>query len=722
MKSSKRTSSRQRWVGIGALTLALLPALGVTLKAAADDAVVSEEQGNGGPAPESRAAARRRVLAAMSSDPAVLINVTGREMPASPDILGLGKRGTLALSRCLADNVNADIRSTCAIMLGQLGDRRGLPALQAALDDWEPEVRAVVIQGVARMPDPSSLDPLLRLFRRTDEEVGNRVLILQALGALSQPKAVTVLRQELRRKPDADAPDLRATAFRALWMSRHLMARATLEGEVAAALASHHAPLQLAATEAAASLRAGRLVAPLTPLLEHPSADIRNKAVHALGLVGDKSAAQVLLARLPKVRESRMLNNIAFALERLDPGAFYTSVRQVIEHKQAIIRLNAAFVLGDVKRPEGLPLLEKALSDPSDFVRTSAIVALGKLGTDKAAKPLERFVDDPNLSIRQEAIYALHALSGDKRANLIHDKLFMTRKTAVKHRAALALGRAGDPRVRDYLLSCMEQQDCGVDDVASYLRVDRAPAVSGRVLLAWARGQDELTDLLAELRPPGTLPLAASSMDAALAREDRWSARSAVDLLGDLGDTSVKARLAPRLADVDVWLRLHAAVALSRLGDRDADARIFAEFDNFPATWLPGFVDVARRIKEPEVQARLAPELARRSRRPAAVSRPVGAGVGASGDAARGPVDAGGPDVDMALAAAAVQLAWDPEAGIFRFLDALGAPSSRERELAARYLREDREQKLTWVLRRALSREQREHVRDRLRELLVGRD
>ncbi|EYF04740.1 HEAT repeat domain-containing protein [Chondromyces apiculatus] len=705
----------RRWMGPAALGLAVLPALGVALQAAADDAV---------PAEESPAEARKRVLAAMARDATVLINVTAREMPASPDILGLGKRGTLALARCLADNVDGDIRRSCALMLGSLGDRRGLPALQAALEDWEPAVRAQVISALTRMPDASSYEPLLRLFRRADESADNRAAILEALGALSLPKAVTVLRQELRRAPTKDGTDLRASAFEALWMSRHLMARATLEGEVAAALASDNTALQLAAAEAAASLRGKRLVAPLTPLLEHPDADIRNKAVYALGLIGDRSAAQVLLSRLPTVRESRMLNNIAFALERLDPGAFYASVRQVIEHKQAVIRLNAAFVLGDVKRPEGLPLLEKALGDPSDFVRTSAIVALGKLGTDAARKPLERFVSDPNLSIRQEAIYALHALSGGKRADLIHDKLFTTRNSSVRHRAAVALGKAGDARVRDYLLTCLEQQRCSVDEVAPYVRVDRSPQVAGRMLLLWAKGQDALTDLVAELRPTGTLPIALSTVDAAFAVGGRYDAIPALDLVGDLGDASARPRLAPRLGEQDTWLRLHALVALSRLGDRDADARLLTDLDNYPASWLSSVVEVMSRIKEPEVKARLTPELQRRARGAAASSGAAGGGASGGGTSGGGgsAASSAAPDLEVALAAAAVLLAWDPETAIFRFLEALASPSARERELAEEYLQDNRDQKVTWVLRRALSREKREDVRDRLRELLVGRD
>ncbi len=692
-RRARRT--RRRWVGPLALALALLPALGVALQAAADeDGDAPRASAQEAPADETPWEARARVLKAMPADPAVLINVTDREMPASPDILNLGKRGTLALARCLSDNVDANLRMTCGMLLGELGDPRALPALVGALEDWEPAVRAEVIDALAKIPDASSLDPLVKLYRRKDEDAGNRARLLATLGALSQPRAVALLRAELRKKPEEDQPDLRPAAFRALWMSRHLVARATLEADVAGALGSDNEGLALAATEAAAELRAARLVTPLTPLLEHRNAEIRNKAVYALGLIGDRSAARALLAKLPGVRDARMLNNIAFALERLDRDAFYASIRQVIEHKQAIIRLNAAFVLGDVKRPEGLPLLEKALGDPSDYVKTSAVVALGKLGTDRAIAPLERFVDAPNLSIRQEAIYALHALTGGKRADLIHDKLFNTTYPGVRHRAAMELARAGDRRVRDYVLQCLEQRACPVGEIEGYLRQDRAPAVGGRVLLSWARGNEDLSDVLADLRPPGTLPLAVSSAEAALARSDTSSAKRAIDLVGDLGDASARERLAGKVSDTDAWLRVHVGVALARLGDTTADATLLRDLDNFPAAWLPSFAGVLRRIAEPAVRARFTPELARREK---------------------------DRDMNVALASAAVHLGWDPEGAFFRLLDGLASKSSMERDLAALYLRKDRSQQVTWLLRRALARERREDVRDRLRELLVGR-
>ncbi len=679
--TTKAKVSRRRWGVLGLALGALAPVASVALQAAAEESVWE---------------ARRRVLAKMTTDHGVLINVTSREMPSSPDVLNLGRGATKALERCVSDNADAQIRIECIGMLRAIGDRSALPTLRAALADWEPAVRHEAIRALEDMPHPDSFAPLARLLSRKDEEPSNHYAILSAMGASSSHDAVRLLRAELARRDS----DRRAVAFRALWRSRHLMARTTLEGDVAAALAADDPGLVLAATEASAELRSGRLVRPLMPLMHSQDAEIRNKAVYALGRIGDPVATKALVSHLPKVREARMLNNIAFALERLDRGAFYREMEKLAGHRQAVIRLNAAFVLGDVRRPEGLPLLRRALADDSDYVRTSAVVAIGKLGTDDGIGDLEKLADDPNLSIREEAIHALVHLTKGKRADLLHDRLFASplAKSAngagLRRRAALELGRHRDARVRDFLVACFESHSCSLADVEAYLRADSDPTTGGRLLLEWARGRTDLTHLLGDLKPAGSASIALSAYQRAMAGRETWWLHHSADLLGAVGGDADKPRLSGNLDAKDTWLRAHVAVASARLGETRADGHLLADLDNLPVVWLPRYARLVAVIAEDRARNRLRPELERRAR---------------------------SSEPDVALAAASVLLAWDPEPAFFRFLDALASPAVADRELAERYVRKNRDEKLTWVMRRALARENRPSVRDRLRVLLDAR-
>ncbi len=660
--------------------------------------VVAQQQSE---AREDQASDAEKLLAQVPNDASVLINVGYRDLPASPDFVNLGKRSTKALERCLADNIDLDARARCAVVLEALGDHRALATLQGALDDWEPLVRYRVVKALGAVPDKTSVAPLIALYQRNDEELHVREAVVEALGNISDQRVVSFLRAELGKRPGG--ADLRPALFEALWQNRHLLARDTLIDDAKKALASDNEALVLAATLAAAELRSPRHVAALVALIDHTSAEIRNKAVYALGRVGDKSATKALLATMPNVRDSRMLNNIAFALERLDKNAFYAEIAKTIEHKQAVIRLNAAYVLGDVHHAEGLALLEKALADPSDFVRSSAVAAIGKLALrgdehERARKSLEALATSPSVSLREEAIYSLDALTPGGARDRIHAALFKgldpRKHGAAIRRAALALGDAGDPRVRSHLLACLLGYECGVERVGSYFTRVPDEAASGRLLLGWTRGRSDLTRVVAKLRPAGTLPIAMSTLRDSWASPESQETLTSLQILGSLGDESARELVVSRATTDRTLPRILGVVAAGRLGYADAPAKLVQELESCAAEWLPDFVRATIAIEEPALRASLDALLEPKAR------------------------DA---DVHVAMAALAIRLAWFPDKAIYRMIDALGSQLGFERTLAASYLAHNVDRRVTWLLRRALAREGSPDVRDRLRAVLDER-
>jgi HEAT repeat protein len=673
----------------GLLLCAFAPSFGVLGRALAGDA----EYEGGMPDPNRRT---RALLAAIPKDPNVLVNVSRADLPASPDILNLGRRSTGALARCVSDNVDDGVRAICASVLGSLGDRRGLPALQEALEAWDPWVRGAAITALRQIPDKSSFPALSQVLGREDEVVENRILALLTLGSLSDQRAVKVLRAALR---NAAAPELRGAAFRGIWSSRHLFARNTLVDDVKYALSSQDGELVVHATHASAELKDPGLVAALVPLMGNADPRVRNRAVYALGRIGDKAATSALLKEIPRVRDARMLNNIAFALERLDSAAFYGAIRALASHKQASIRMNAAFVLGDVRRPEGVPLLTKALSDQNDFVRVSALSALGKLDAPEALPVVEPYTRDKNRTLRNTALFSVLALSKGQKRDLVYDTLVAPRPAdpfaeQARLEAVLALAALGDARVTGAVLDCLDQYRCPERQVGSFLLAQRSSSVGGRLLLGWAKGRNDLADLVAALKPTGAGLLAASEIESGLGYGRSPRLESAMDLAGAVGEPLAKNALVRLVSHENTDVRLHAAVALSRLGDTNADGRLFAELDNLPQSELSRAAALIATVSESPVRARLAPKLDERSKR---------------------------PETPLALASAAVLLEWQPEQTVFRFLDALAAPSVEERELGFFYLKRDTRPLLTSLLRRALAREQRPYVRDTLRVLLDAR-
>jgi HEAT repeat protein len=636
---------------------------------------------------------KAKILAALPSDETALINVARKDLPASPDLLNLGKRATKALARCAADNVDDDVRTICAALLGRIGDRAALPALQGATEAWNPNVRRAAVDALRAIPDPSSIEPLRKLVVREDEDLSTKTAAYRTLGVLSDQRAVKILRDALRASPSP----FREVAFEGVWRSRHLLARGTLIDDVKFALSTDDVATLARAVRAAAELRAPELVDPLIPLMEHGDQHVRNRAVWAIGRIGNAKATSALLDRVPKVREARMLNNVAFALERLDAKAFFSTIAALVTHKQAGIRMNAAFVLGDVGRPEGVPMLTGALRDPNDFVRVSAVAALGKLEAPQAIAALEPLLGGAQGPLREETIHAIVALSQGKRRELL-EPLLSSKDLGTRIRAQLVLSKLGDPSVTPAILLCVEQFGCRTSEVSPFLAASTDPSVPGRLLLSWIRGRTDLRDLVALKRPAGAASIAASDAFAALARGDLRRAGAAADLVGDLGDPAGASAALALLGSDRTHLRLHGAVALARLpieSASSADGKLLADFDLLPSEWLPTAARAVARIREPQVRARLSPQLDKR---------------------------AAGPDVPLAIAAAAIRLEWDPEAQVFRFLDALASKRPLERELAEGYLARARHPLITSLLRRALARETRDPVAVSLRRVLDRRD
>ena len=698
-----------------ALTLLVLAALAPSF-VIARTAFADEEEEEGEPehpttraktaappkSPQERKEAERKLMLAIPTDETALINVSGRDLPASPDqmILNLGKRSGKALARCVADNVDDEVRYTCARILGRLGDPAAVPALQGALEAWSPDVRGAALSALTSLAVGSATESLKKVLEREDETIENQKLALRALGTAGTGEAVRTLRKVLRDTRD-EKKALRLAAFDGLWRTRHIVARPDLISDIEFALKSTDDALVLRATLASGELREPALVSSLIPLMTKSHVRIRNRAVYALGKIGDRKATSALLAHVPKVREARMLNNVAFALERLDAQAFYGTIGQLVEHKQAAIRMNAAFVIGDVRRPEGLPFLQKTLADKNDLVRISSIHALGNLDSKDAATLLERYTNEGDPQVRNAATLALFQQSGNKRTDVLYDKMYSTldsdkpAQAALKHQALLLLANALDSRVSNDALDCLDKRMCSSRDLETFLLSSPDPRIPGRLVLDWASGTYGPRDgFITARKPAGVGMLAVSAVGRYLAQGRTQSANAATDIIGDYNEKGGADLLKALVQNPSVRIRLHAQVALARIGDRAADALLFREFDNLAADHVGEFSEACARVTEAPVRARLMGELKKRT----LVSEPR-----------------------AAMAAAACELAWDPESAIFRFLDGLASKNVIARDLARRYLHEDKRRVVTAVLRRALAREQRPFVRDALRALVDGR-
>jgi len=87
--------------------------------------------------------------------------------------------------------------------------------------------------------------------------------------------------------------------------------------------------------------------------------------------------------------------------------------REILKADDFRVRLAAALIIGRTKPPDGLQLLEKALSDPHPAVRAAAAAALGSYGDPAAVPALQQHLEtEGTQSVRAQLERSIASLRG----------------------------------------------------------------------------------------------------------------------------------------------------------------------------------------------------------------------------------------------------------------------------------------------------------------------
>lgn len=392
---------------------------------------------------------RDQALALLPRHPGVLINLRSHLFPATWDLTLLGQRSTQALNQGLLQNTDSYVRWKCAQILTQLRDASARPILHQALGDWSDVVRGQVIQALALVGDQSSVPFLLKRLEDTNETPNNRRLTLHALGKIGDARSETAIAAEYTKaKTDVS---LRRAAISALWELRQVVPAARLKPFLRQALLDSDPYVARRAAIASGVLQDKDALPALQTLLFGQNPMLRNVSAYVLGQIGDKKAISTLVQALPTVRSGRLLNNITFALQRLDDPQILERLKGFLNHKQAFIRLNAAFTVGDMKVKAARLELEKALHDPNLLVRNQAILALGKLDDPASIPALLQAIQTNAWEQRWYAMLAVLFLSkGKQHRDVFYQALLGTQDPALRARSAAVLASFKDQRVAPY--------------------------------------------------------------------------------------------------------------------------------------------------------------------------------------------------------------------------------------------------------------------------------
>lgn len=407
-----------------------------------------------GDAPAESLSPREKVLRALKSNDGVLINLSASDLPSTTDMIRLGRPATPAIVNGLVNSMNSSVRAACAAVLTGTRDPRAVDALLDALDDPNESVRHLAITALGQVESGKATDRLLGLLDKPNTSYGIKRAALKSLGRLGDARAVKPLLAYFERTWDGAAQD-------ALWDLRRQLSDGQLERLVVKPLraaqrggssAPNHGVLTTA-VRLAATLKIERAGPPMRAIFEGHSG-LQNKILNALGRIGDRDAVPFLKGLLDPAAPARVLNNVAFALDRLgeDVSGF---LKQSLADRRAYIRFNAAFVAGDLKAETVVPELLVALRDPNDYVRSNAAIALGNIASKDAIAGLQAASQEKNPVVKADALLALARIDYPTYRDRIVREVIGGRHANSRKKAVAFLTQRRDPQVIGAVLSAL---------------------------------------------------------------------------------------------------------------------------------------------------------------------------------------------------------------------------------------------------------------------------
>lgn len=347
------------------------------------------------------------------------------------------------------------VRSTAAIAIGRIGDRRGLDLLIRAMADPDTTVRVAAVFGLGLLRDTAAIGPILERLRAEPVlDMASAVEAMTTLAKIGGPQAGEIF-------------------------------RAILDGRAALDLSA----LELLRRQIA--MEAWRLgpdapVASILPLVSDTSPDMRWRAVYSLSRLRPVSAARRLAEAVrDPVSYTRAAAVRAFTPAYVDSaGLGRTTIARLIEpllaDDDAGVRIAALRTVGALGDTSLAGRVADRLDDPMPNVRIAAIAALGDLGGSDASRELAKVLDrKPVFAMGRSALIALARVDTAAARPVIAE--WAARPDWAGRMAAAEAGSAltGRPALLD----------------------DRDPRVAAAALLAWSSRQEApASEVLAEAR------------------------------------------------------------------------------------------------------------------------------------------------------------------------------------------------------------------------------
>jgi len=503
----------------------------------------------------------------------------------------------------LTKDSDAEVRMYSAQTLGNLKDRRAIPALLALLEDVEVNVRYHAIEALAKLRASEASETLVATA--LSRQFFLSFAALDALTTIGDPAVAH------RLLPLLDDDTLRTAAIGALAsLGDHnvvqplvaLLDLPRMVPIVAQALTTLHARYEEQFGEGSYVMDlVARHVTPtgsdnLLAAVNTTTGETLRMVVRVLGWTeGDRVVAGL----------TRLLGSPALRSEVVETFVRYGEpvialLQGQLDAEDLETRRSAVAAMGRIGSRKSVPALLRALDDPDLTVDTAG--ALARIGDTSAYESLLALLSNDRAAVRRAAIGALHSLGHPRMREDIR-RLLLDRNMHVRECAIRIAGYFGYPDCADLLLQGIHDGDENVrraavenltnleeERVLPVLRTavrDESPKI--RAAAAQSLGHLEsvaaVPDLMRAMSDPDEWvryysaralrqirsPESIDALAAALREDSATQVRiAAADALGSIGGRRTVSFLAPFVTSDDSDLARAALLALGVVGHPDA--------------------------------------------------------------------------------------------------------------------------------------------------------
>jgi len=262
------------------------------------------------------------------------------------------------------DDAEPRVRLAAVRALSQLAPRENGAALAQRLSDADPHVRAAAARGLGLAGDKTQVPKLIPLLRDNLGYV--RAAAAEALGKLGDRAAVGPLLELFTgQSSDGSGLGLVVDPGRGSETNRLEITVSEQRAIVARALGELRPPDAVDAL-----IKHG---------LQSKDANLQRISAHALGKIGDRRAVEPLMESVRPYYETVKSAPLEEGLIIADGKSPATDPVRADVVKQALVRAEIAWALGQIGDPVAEPLLRRALDDPNSLVRDAAAEALAKI-------------------------------------------------------------------------------------------------------------------------------------------------------------------------------------------------------------------------------------------------------------------------------------------------------------------------------------------------------